>query len=90
LPIPLFSSQKSPSIGDASKARPKDRMEGEDEFCALVKEMVAGDLAIARRAGCPMASRPFLIEEAKPVFGRSQEMVRRGWCVGLEGEGVEL
>ena len=36
-------------VGDASKARAEARLEAEDEFAELVKEMVAGDLAIARR-----------------------------------------
>ncbi|HEY5125954.1 MAG TPA: GDP-mannose 4,6-dehydratase, partial [Bradyrhizobium sp.] len=36
-------------IGDASKARQKLGWEPKTSFAQLVKEMVAGDLAIARR-----------------------------------------
>jgi len=36
-------------VGDASKARQKLGWESKTSFAQLVKEMVAGDLAIARR-----------------------------------------
>jgi GDPmannose 4,6-dehydratase len=47
--IPFRPTEVDELIGDASKARQKLGWKPKTSFAQLVKEMVAGDLAIARR-----------------------------------------